>query len=88
MGLLAATILGTSAIGLDAHARDLLVGMFEDVGAILHSFEGGPDDPHSPVSNQDALQRDAEYLDSANLKARQLANELGRLTNQSEDGGH
>jgi hypothetical protein len=88
MGILAAAILGTSAIGLDANARDLLVGMFDDVGAILQSFEGGPNDPRSPVNNQDTLQRDSAYLDSATQKAQQLAYELGRLTNQSEDGAH
>jgi hypothetical protein len=88
MGILAAAVLGTSAMGLDAHARDLLVGMFDDVGAILQSFEGGPTDPGSPVSNQETLQRDAEYLDSATQKARQLATELGSLTNPSEDRVH
>ena len=87
-GILAAAVLGMSAMGLDANARDLLVGMFDDVGAILHSFEGGPDDPRSPVSNQDTLQLDSEHLASATQKARLLANELSRLTSHSEDNAH
>jgi hypothetical protein len=85
MGILAVAVFASSAVGLDGHARDLLVGMFDDVGAILQSFEGGPNDPRGPVNNQETLRRDARDREAATEKARQLANELGRLTNQSED---
>jgi hypothetical protein len=64
---------------LDAHASDLLMGMLQDVGAILRSFEGGPDDPASPVTNAATLQNDSDHLDSATAKAEQLASEIGSL---------
>jgi hypothetical protein len=84
---LASLILGSSALGLNAQARDLLVGMFEDVGAILKSFAGGPDDPNSPVTNSATLKQDAARLDSATHKANQLAAELDNLRGSWESRG-
>jgi hypothetical protein len=81
-GLLASAILGTSAVGLSPGARDLLAGIFQDVGAILNSFAGGPDDPKNPVVNSVTLQQDSQHLDSATQKAEQLATELGKLGSQ------
>src|SRR5437588_5159282 len=52
--------------------RDLLVGIFEDVGSIANSFSGGPDDPQGPVRDDRALNKDSERLDSASRKANQL----------------
>jgi hypothetical protein len=89
-GILASVIVGTSAgaVGLNAHARELLAGIFDDVAAILSSFEGGPDDPKSPVTNSATLKQDAARLDSATQKANQLASELSNLTGRTEDRGH
>lgn len=78
-GLLASVILGTSAVGLNSDARDLLVGIFQDVGAILNSLAGGPDDPKNPVVNSVTLKQDSEHLNSATRKAEQLATVLGKL---------
>jgi hypothetical protein len=79
MAILASAVVGGSSVGLNAHARELLVGIFQDVDAILNSFAGGPNDPNSPVVNQNTLNRDAEHLDSATEKAQQLATELDNL---------
>ncbi|MBV8713870.1 MAG: hypothetical protein JO020_02565 [Chloroflexi bacterium] len=87
-GLLASVILGTSAVGLSPHARELLTGIFQDVGSILNSFTGGPDDPHSPVTNSVTLKQDSARFDSATQKAQQLATELGKLDRQTSDRGH
>jgi hypothetical protein len=89
--ILAPLIIGGSAgatVGLNSHARDLLAGIFEDVGGILNSFAGGPDDPSSPVTNRATLEQDAARLDSATRKADQLATELNNLRNPTEDRGH
>lgn len=79
-GILASAILGAS-VGLSPHARDLLTGIFQDVGAILNTFEGGPDDPHNPVADQRTLKQDSERLDAATRKANELASELSNMTN-------
>jgi hypothetical protein len=89
--ILASVIVGTSAgatVGLNAHARELLAGIFDDVGAILSSFAGGPDDPKNPVTNSVTLKQDAARLDSATQKANQLASELSSLRGMAEDRGH
>jgi hypothetical protein len=89
--ILASTLLGTSVgatLGLNTHARDLLIGIFQDVGTILHSFEGGPDDPNSPVTNEATLRQDSDRLDSATRKAEQLATELSKLTNPGGERAH
>ena len=89
--ILASLIIGTWAgatVGLNAHARELLTGIFDDVGAILNSFAGGPDDPSNPVTNQATLKQDAARLDSATRKANQLATELNNLRSPKEDRGH
>jgi hypothetical protein len=89
--ILAPLIIGTSAgatVGLNTHARELLTGIFEDVGAILNSFAGGPDDPTNPVTNQATLKEDAARLDSATRQANQLATELNNLVSPKEDRGH
>jgi hypothetical protein len=83
--LLASAILGTSAVGLSPHARDLLSGIFQDVDAILNSFAGGPNDPRSPVTNSITLKQDSDRLDSATQKAQQLATELGKVGNTQGD---
>ena len=88
--ILAPLIIGTSAgatVGLNSDARELLTGIFEDVGAILNSFAGGPDDPTNPVTNQATLKQDAARLDSATRKANQLATELNNLRSPREDRG-
>jgi hypothetical protein len=87
-GLLASAIIGTSAVGLSPDARDLLAGIFQDVGAILNSFSGGPDDPSNPVANSATLKQDSEHLDSATQKAEQLATELGKLGSQESERNH
>ena len=79
MAVLASTVVGTSAIGLNAHARDLLLGIFQDVDEILTSFAGGPNDPNNPIDNQATLNRDAQRLNSATDKAEQLASEMNNL---------
>ena len=89
--MLASLIIGGSAgatVGLNAHARDLLNGIFQDVGAILNSFAGGPNDPTNPVTNKATLTQDAARLDSATRKANQLATELNNLRSPKEDRGH
>jgi hypothetical protein len=77
--LLASTILGTS-VGLSPRGRDLLLGIFQDVGAILNSFAGGPNDPQSPVTDQRTLKQDSERLDAATRKANELASELTKMS--------
>lgn len=74
-GILASAILGAS-VGLSPHARDLLAGIFQDVGAILNTFEGGPNDPHNPVTDPQTLKQDSQRLDAATRKANELASEL------------
>jgi hypothetical protein len=75
-------VLGTSqgaALGLPTQrARDLMAGILDDVGSILTSFAGGPDDPKNPVANQTTLNADSVRLDAATHKAEQLAAELGK----------
>jgi hypothetical protein len=71
----------------DGRVGDLLVGIADDVGAILGSFSNGPDDPKGPVRDQRTLQRDSTTLDDATHKAEQLATELRRIQNRSDDHG-
>ncbi|MBV9578776.1 MAG: hypothetical protein JO057_09320 [Chloroflexi bacterium] len=67
------------AVGLNAgHTRDLVEGILEDVGGILNSLRGGPDDPNSPVTNRAALAQDEARLDAAERKANELESELSR----------
>jgi hypothetical protein len=68
-----------------SRVRELLTGIFEDVGAILSSFEGGPEDPKGPVNDRNALASASARIDSATQKAYQLASELGRLQGQTRD---
>ena len=79
----ASVVVGSSAGGLlganAQHAEDLLAGILRDVGAILQSFEGGPDDPKSPVTNASSLAEDQAHLDAATRKADQLATELQHI---------
>jgi hypothetical protein len=78
-------MLGTTAgpvLGLNLqHARDLLLGIAQDVDAIFNSFSGGPDDPNGPVSNSVTLAQDRERLDAATRKASELATEVSNLQN-------
>jgi hypothetical protein len=78
-------VIGTSggaSMGLPTqHARELMAGILDDVGSILSSFAGGPDDPKSPVVNPTTLNTDSARLDAATRKAEQLATELGKLRN-------
>ena len=79
----ASTVLGVSAgpvLGINPQrVENLLLGIFEDVGDIFRSFEGGPDDPRGPVQNSATLAQDAARLDAATRKANQLAIELQNL---------
>lgn len=59
--------------------QQLLAGIADDIMSILESFSGGPDSPHSPVSDPSALHDDANRLGAATDKARDLADELDRL---------
>lgn len=65
------------------HVQELVLGIFEDVGAILNSFSGGPDDPKGPVTNATTLRTDAERLNAASRKAHDLAAELSRIKDDS-----
>lgn len=69
------------------HVRELLSGIFEDVAAIANSFDGGPDDPKSPVTNAATLNDDAERLNSASRKAQDLADELNRIKDEASRDG-
>jgi hypothetical protein len=77
------TVIGTSAgasIGIDVErVEQLLEGIFQDVGAILNSFAGGPDDPTNPITNAGTLRQDSERLQAATRKAYSLADELNKL---------
>jgi len=79
----AITLVGGSAgatMGINGQrVEKLLEGIFQDVGAILQSFEGGPDDPTNPVANSATLQKDSQRLDAATRKANDLADELNKL---------
>ena len=79
----ASLVLGGSGAALNVpqlhHVRELLNGILEDVAGIASSFAGGPNDPHSPVTDKTALSRDKARLDAATAKAYQLADELARL---------
>jgi len=79
----ALTLVGGTAgatLGVDSQrVEDLLVGIFQDVGSILNSFAGGPDDPKNPVTNAATLHQDAARLDAATRKANELADELNKL---------
>jgi hypothetical protein len=72
----------------DAHVRELLSGIFEDVGAILTSFSGGPEDARGPVQDRSTLMRDSNRLDAATRKAEQLATELSKLQTQTPESDH
>jgi hypothetical protein len=78
--IFASAVLGVSAgpmLGVNPQrVENLLLGIFEDVGDILRSFEGGPDDPKGPVQNSATLTQDSARLDAATRKANQLAVEL------------
>jgi hypothetical protein len=86
------TVVGTSAgasMGVDGRRVEaLLSSIFRDVGSILSSFAGGPDDPKNPVTNSVTLQRDAQRLDAATQKANALADELQKLQRDASDHGH
>ena len=79
----ASVVVGGSAggvLGVNAqHAEQLLTGILQDVGDILQSFEGGPDDPKSPVTNASSLAEDQARLDSASRKASELATEMQKI---------
>jgi hypothetical protein len=79
----AITLVGSSAgatLGINSQrVEKLLEGIFQDVGAILQSFEGGPDDPKNPVTNRATLQQDSQRLDAATRKANDLADQLNKL---------
>jgi hypothetical protein len=83
MLVFASVVLGGSAGGLlganAQHAEQLVMGILQDVGDILQSFEGGPNDPKSPVTNASSLAEDRARLDSASQKANELANELQNI---------
>jgi hypothetical protein len=87
----ASAVIGTSAgatLGVNLqHVRDLVAGIVQDVGGILNSFAGGPDDPKSPVTNAATLRDDQQRLDEATRKAEQLATELHNLQNSNADRG-
>jgi hypothetical protein len=78
---------GTSLGGSAQRIEDLLTGIFQDVGAIANSFEGGPDDPHGPVTNAAARTQDQARLDAATDKAQRLAGELQQLYPPAPNGG-
>lgn len=86
-GVLAGSAAGPSLVADRQHVQDLLTGILQDVGAILNSFTGGPDDPKSPVTNRSTLQQDVAYLDAASQQAQELANELNRPENGSNGRG-
>jgi hypothetical protein len=81
--IFASVVVGGSAggvLGVNAqHAEQLLAGILQDVGAILQSFEGGPDDPKSPVTNTSSLAEDQARLDAASQKASELATEMQKM---------
>jgi hypothetical protein len=81
--VVASVVVGGSAggvLGANAqHAEQLLRGILQDVGAILQSFEGGPDDPKSPVTNASSLAQDRARLDAATQKASELATEIQKI---------
>jgi hypothetical protein len=86
----ACAILGGSAgvaFGSEARqAQDVLTGIFEDIGDILNSLAGGPNDPRNPVTNENALRQDAQRLNEATQKASQLAAELSNLPSEIANG--
>jgi hypothetical protein len=61
-----------------ARARDLLIGIGQDVLSILQSFANGPDEPN-PVTDGASLERAKAHLDSATNQADQLAVELNKI---------
>lgn len=64
--------------------KNLLLGIADDVQGIFESFAGGPDDPHGPVQDRAALQKDASRFESAQNKARDLADELDKLQHSQQ----
>ena len=84
MGAVAGTSLGPASF---AHVEELLTGIFDDVGAILTSFSGGPDDPNGPVTNGTTLSKDAARLDAASHKAQDLVVELNRIKGEAGRDG-
>ena len=66
---------------------ELVAGILDEVGAILTSLSSGPEDPKGPVRDENALKQDSARLDAATHKAAQLANELSRLQNQTDERG-
>ncbi|HEY1292655.1 MAG TPA: hypothetical protein VGJ60_06130 [Chloroflexota bacterium] len=83
----ASVVLGTSAgpmLGANTQrAEELVVGILQDVVAILSSFAGGPDDPQGPVTNSATLARDSARLDAATQKANELASEMRSLQDRT-----
>jgi hypothetical protein len=81
--IFASVVVGGSAGGLlgvnGQRAEQLLTGILQDVGAILQSFEGGPDDPKSPVTNASSLAEDRARLNDASSKASELASEMQHI---------
>jgi hypothetical protein len=70
-----------------ARARDLLLGIADDVRSIFEAFSDGIDAPKSPVNDPIALKRAKSDLDSATTKAEELANELADLQQASATNG-
>jgi len=91
-------VFATAALGVSAgpvlglnpqRVENLLVGIFEDIGDILRSFEGGPDDPKGPLQNSATLAQDSAHLDAATRKANQLAIELQNIqVGKAQREGH
>jgi hypothetical protein len=83
MLVFASVVLGGSAGGLlganAQHAEQSLTGILQDVGDILQSFAGGPNDPQSPVRNGSSLAEDRAHLNDATQKANELQNELQNI---------
>jgi hypothetical protein len=68
-------------------ARELALGIVDDISAVANSFAGGPDDPHSPIVDRVALNQDAARLQAATDKANRLASELPRLGDTANASG-
>jgi uncharacterized protein with von Willebrand factor type A (vWA) domain len=80
--LVAGLLLGMAGFGQAAPSIDpvrlwdRLSDIGQDIAAIYQSFAGGPDDPHSPVTDQASLRQASAHLDAATAKANALRDEL------------
>jgi hypothetical protein len=92
IAILLSAVLGGSGVALQLppfqRAEELLTGIFHDVEAIYASFEGGPNDPKSPVVDRRALEQDRGHLNDASSKAEQLAGELAKLSDATNGNGN